>query len=182
MESVISPKKTMGQISSELLKKTPDTLSPIDIQNASEKEYIDNLVWCVDHAQKKVDCSKIENHEKCVDRPAMDGSFFIVSVIKKEKLLPNVIRNYFIPTINCPTPTYDQTVYRYDHEKNNIEFIWVVPDRETCLTFKENVSNIVPAERGLLQFVLDFYDGTLYKRMKKFNKEAMHRGVLLEGK
>jgi hypothetical protein len=54
------------------------------------------------------------------------------------KLLDNVLRNYFIPTRACPTPHFDQTVYRYDHHKEAIEFLWVIPDQETCEIFREN--------------------------------------------
>ncbi len=110
----------------------------------------------------------------------MEGNFFIVSILKKEKLMSNVIRNYFVPTKTCPTPTYDQTVYRYDSKKENLEFIWIVPDRETCLTFKENVKQIVPAEQGLLKFILDYYNGTLLQLAKRFNSEVKHAGILLE--
>ena len=176
--------KTLGSIASELLSN-PDThkLNPQEIQRAQEKEYLDNLVWSVEHALKKIDCSKIENHEQCKERSALEGDFFITAILKKEKLLENVLRNYFIPTKTCPTPCYDQTVYRYNSSKGTIEFIWVIPDKETCLTFKENVAKIVPEEQGLLQFILDFYSGALYQKAKEFNGEQMvYGGILKEDK
>lgn len=182
MEKERAPKKTVGQISSDLLIKVPDSLDPIEIQRATEKEYLDNLVWAVEHAQKKIDCSSIKGHDECKNRAAMDGDFFIASIIKKEHLLQNVIRNYFIPTIDCPTPTYDQTIYKYDAHKEALEFLWVIPDRETCLTLQENKDIVVPEERQLLQYVLHFYDGTLYKLAKKLNKESKYAGGLLERK
>lgn len=170
-------KQTIGSIASDLLSKNDTSnLNPQEIQRAQEKEYLDNLVWCVQHAQKKIDCSKIEGHQQCKDRVAIEGDFFVSALLKKEKLLENVLRNYFVATKTCPTPCYDQTVYRYDAIKGDIEFIWVVPDRETCLTFKENVTQIVPEERQLLQNILDFYDGVLYRKMKKFNGEEMNLG------
>lgn len=174
--------KTVGAIASELLSKS-DThnLNPQEVQKAQEKEYLDNLVWAVKHAQKKVDCYHLEGHDKCKDRMPLEKSFFIAAILKKEKLLENVLRNYFIPTQVCPTPTYDQTVYRYNHEKEDIEYIWTVPDRETCLTFKENVTKIVPEERALLANILDFYSGALYRKAKEFNGEKMQVGGILEG-
>lgn len=176
-------KKTVGAIASELLSK-PDTanLNPQEIQRAQEKEYIDNLIWCVKHAKKEIDCSKIEHHAECVNREALKGDFFVVAILKKEKLLENVLRNYFIATKPCPTPTYDQTVYRYDHHKDDLEYIWTIPDRETCLTFQENVSIIAPEERGLLKNILDFYSGALYRKAKEFNGEKMELGGILEEK
>lgn len=170
-------KTTIGSIASELLSK-PDTknLNPQEIQRAQEQEYLDNLVWAVKHAQKKIDCYSIEGHEKCRDRSALEGSFFVAAVLKKEKLLENVLRNYFIPTKACPTPSYDQTLYRFNADKDEIEYIWTVPDRETCLTFKENITKIVPEERALLANILDFYSGALYRKAKEFNGEMMHIG------
>jgi len=114
-------KKTMGAIASDLLnKESSNDISPIEVQKAQEKEYLDNLTWCVQHALKKVDCSKIEGHDICKDREPLHGDFFIVVLLKKERLLENVLRNYFIATKACPTPHYDQTVYRYDHKNQDI--------------------------------------------------------------
>lgn len=172
--------RTVGSIASDLQLKTPDSRDPIEIQRATEHEYLANLEWCIKHALKKVDCYDIKGHGECSKRDALHGDFFVTSLIKKEKLLVNVIRNYFIPTQDCPTPTYDQTLYRYNHKKDQLEFIWVVPDKDTCETFQENKDIIVPAERQLLQFVLDFYDGTLLRKCKKFNKESKYAGALLE--
>lgn len=170
----------MGQIAVDLQQSDCSTINPQEIQRAQEKEYLDNLIWCVKHAKKQFDCSKIEGHDECVERPSMDGDFFITVILKKEKLLENVLRNYFIPTIACPTPTYDQTLYKYDHKKDDIEFVWVIPDRETCLTLHENKDIVVPGEMHLLQFVLDFYGGKLYRKAKKFNGESKYAGNLLE--
>lgn len=173
--------KTTGAIASELLQKQDQNLNPQEVQRAQEQEYLANLEWAVRHAQKKVDCYSIEGHDQCKNRPALEGSFFITVILKKEKLLENVLRNYFVPTQACPTPTYDQTLYRYDHQKESIEFVWVIPDKETCEIFRENIAIIVPEERGLLKCILDFYDGTYYRMMKKFNGEKMERSVKLEG-
>lgn len=174
--------KTVGSIAVDLLQKADQKINPQDIQQAQNKEYMDNLVWCLQHALKKVDCSHIQGHEICKDREALIGNFFIVALLKKERLLENVLRNYFIPTLTCPTPFFDQTVYMYDAQKESLEFVWVVPDQETSEILKENAKIVVPAERGLLQYVLDYYDGTLYRKAKTLNGEAMHLGGALETK
>lgn len=176
----MTKKQTVGSVASELSQKTPDSLDPIEIQRATEQEYLDNLIWCVKHAQKKLDCSSIEGHQACRDRPAMDGDFYIAALLKKEKLLANVLRNYFVPTLACPTPHFDQTVFKYNAQKEDVEFLWVVPDQETCEIFRENKDKIVPKERGLLRFVLEYYDGTLFNIAKKLNGESHFAGSVLE--
>lgn len=180
MSDSIKNQKTVGQISQELKESSSGSVSPIDIARAQEKEYLDNLVWSAQHAMKKVDCSKIEGHDQCASREAIEGDFFIEVLLKKEKHLENVLRNYFVPRKTCPLPFYDQTVYRYSSEKEEIDYIWTVPDRETCLIFKENVNKIVPEEQSLLKMVLMLYDGTLTKMAKKLNGETIKPGVALQ--
>lgn len=171
--------QTVGKIASDLLLKTPDSNDPIEIQRATEEEYLHNLQWCVKHALKKVDCNSIAGHDECKKRTAFEGDFYVAALLKKEKLLQNVLRNYFVATKSCPTPTFDQTIYKYNAQKEAIEFLWVVPDQETALTLKENKQIVVPAERGLLQFVLDYYDGNLHRICKKLNGETMNAGSAL---
>lgn len=170
----------MGKIATDLMKTDGSVINPQEIQRAQEKEYLDNLIWCVRHAKKQVPCDDIKGHEECTTRDSMDGDFYVVGILKKEKLLENVIRNYWVPTITCPTPTYDQTLYKYDHRKDDIQFMWVIPDRETCLTLFENKDIVVPQERSLLQFIIDFYDGTLLQKAKRFNGESIYAGNLLQ--
>lgn len=172
-------KETVGKIASELQMETPSSLDPVEIQRATEKEYLYNLEWCVRHAIKDVDCSAIEGHDVCKDRPAMEGDFYVAALIKKEKLLSNVIRNYFIPTYSCPTPHFDQAVYKFNKAKGDIQFLWVVPDEETSLTLMENKDIVVPNERHLLQFVIDYYNGTLFNIAKKLNGETIYAGSAL---
>lgn len=174
-------KKTVGAIASEAFEKDSGHINPQEIQRAQEKEYLANLEWAILHAQKKVPCANEECATACKDRVGTTGSFFVQVLLKKEKLLENVLRAYFIPTSVCPTPTYDQTLFRYDHEKETATFVWAIPDRDTCETFKENVEKIVPEEQQLLLCVLKFYDGTYYRMMKEFNGEAMHLGAELIG-
>jgi hypothetical protein len=174
-------KQTVGKIASDLMLKTPYSNDPIEIQRATEREYLENLEWCVKHALKQVDCSSIAGHDECKNRAALEGDFYVAALLKKEKLLQNVLRNYFVATKSCPTPTFDQTIYKYNSKKEAIEFLWVVPDQETALTLKENKQIVVAEERGLLQFVLDYYDGNLHRICKKLNGETMDAGSMLIG-
>lgn len=173
---------TLGKISSDLLTKANETLSPIDIQKATEEEHLKNMEWCIKHARKEVDCSAIDGHNECKNRSALEGDFYVSVLLKKEKLMQNVLRAYFVPTQACPTPHYDQTVYKYNDAKGQVEFLWVVPDQETCEIFRENKNIIVPEERDLLKMVMYYYDGTLFNMMKKLNGETKYAGVALEEK
>lgn len=174
-------RKTVGQVSQDLLKSDGGLVNPLEIAYAQEKDYLDNLRWCVQHALKKVDCSSIDGHQICKDRIPFDGDFFIEALLKKEEKLSNVLRNYFIPRKTCPLPFYDQTVYKYDSKKEDVVYLWTVPDHETCLIFEENKQKIVYDEQSLLKMVLMYHDGSLRALAKKLNGETQNAGVALEG-
>lgn len=154
IEEIKEKKKTVGEQAAPLLSKEPESRDPIEIQREMQKEYIDNLIMCV------------ETHKKI-----FPSHFFVTVLTKREKLLPNVFRNYFLANLACPTPNYDQAVFRYNKDYEHIEYIWTIPDRETCYYFLNNKHLIVKEEQQLLKHIIDFADGILYKKAKEFNGE-----------
>jgi len=156
-------RETVGKIAVDLIQKTPDTRDPIELERELHTDYESNVFLCLESGKKEY-----------------PGDFFIVVITKKEPLLQNVLRHYFVHRKSCPTPDYDQTVYRYDKKQDKFEFVWVIPSKDTCCIFKNNALIINPEERVLLQFILDFDDGTLYKKSKKFNKERETIGCALQ--
>lgn len=146
---------TVGKLSLDLLKNADGyEVSPQDIQKEVHKDYIDNLLECY-------------NTHKNI----FPGDFYIVIITKKERLMKNVLRNYFFARASCPTTDYDQAVYRYNKKDNEIEFLWVIPSKDTCEHLKANALDVAPEERELLRYVLEFYDGTLIELVKKLNGE-----------
>lgn len=85
--------------------------------------------------------------------------------------MDNVIRNYFTGRLSCPSPEYDQVVYKYHAKEHNLEFLWVVPSKDTCQFLVENALVIERDQKDLLKFVLEFNDGTLLRKAKEFNGE-----------
>lgn len=157
------PDETVGKVSQKLLQQEPDTRDPIELEREMHKDYKSNLLSCVERA--------VSHYP--------DRDLYIIVDTKKERLLTNVIRNYFFYRLSCPTPNYDQTVYKYYYLKQTIEFLWVIPSRDTCILLQENMLHIAPEEQELLRFVMDFNDGTLLKIAKRLNGEQ-DNSVLLE--
>lgn len=147
-------KFTVGKLATDLQKSETHEVSAIEQQREMTQDYMKNLYDAVDKGYKE-----------------FEGDFFIHVETKKEKLLENVLRNYFIPRKTCPTPNYDQAIFRYHREKGEIQFFWVIPDRGTCFYFKQNANEVVDEEKELLKFVLQFDDGTLLKLCKRLNGE-----------
>jgi len=156
MDSVVLPtdRETVGKVASDLMQKKQESLDPIELERAMQSEYMDNLIKCVeDHRKKYI------------------GDFFIVVLTKAEKLMPNVFRNYFYARRTCPTPNFDQSVYMFKADEEEIEYLWTLPDREVAHHLLENALHIHPTERDLLGFIVEFADGTLFKLAKKLSGE-----------
>lgn len=158
------PKKTVGEHSLELQQKAPESRDPIELQREMQKDYEKNFMEALETGKK-----------------LYTGNFYVEVNTKKERLMQNVIRNYFIPRQSCPTPTYDQAVYKYDFENDDIQFLWVLPDKGSCHHLKENALQVHPSERELLLFVLSFYDGSLLDEAKRQNNEQEDT-ILLDNK
>lgn len=148
-------RETVGKISQELaIKSLDDTHSAHDQMQESLNEYDKNLYECIESGKK-----------------AFMFDFYVVVITKKERLMQNVLRNYFIPRFSCPTPQYDETVYKYHRKEDYIEFLWVVPSKDTCEHMIQNALLIPSEEKQLLDFVLSFTNGDLDILAKKLNGE-----------
>jgi len=118
--------------------------------------------------------SFIENIEEAAERGKADSKikypFYVVVILKKERLLQNVIRPYYLYRQSCPTPEYDQTVYKVT-ENNNLEYMWTIPDLNTCVYLSENEMNLTKDHHLMLCMLEAFNNGDLLKLSKKLNKE-----------
>lgn len=151
--------KTAGQISMDLMAKdiagdANCVNEVVDIRNEVLKDYLKKVELCIQEGTDK-----------------FDNDFCVVVEAKKERLMPNVIRNFIFSRNSVPTPHYDQTVYRYNKQKAKIEFLWCIPDKHTCEWMKTCPLEVDESHRDLRQTVFDFYDGTLDRQTRKINGE-----------
>lgn len=153
---------TVGKISGDLAKKSPDSRDPIELEREMQKEYLIQLYEAID-AHKKI------SKNDC----------FVVVLTKRERLMDNVFRNYFFSRKTCPTPDYDQTVFKYHAHEDGIEYLWTIPSKDTCIHLKNNALLVAPQERHLLDFILKFADGTLYRMCKRLNGEAADSNLIV---
>lgn len=152
--------KTAGEIALELQAKKPDSRDPIEIQKATEENYLLHLELC------------IEQHRKI-----LEDDFFVVVLQKREKLLNNVFRNYFLARRTCPTPACDQTVFHFDPKDEKLTFLWTVPSDQTCQCLMENKLIVDPSERELLKYVQMYISGELDKKCAKWNEDKEFSNV-----
>lgn len=149
-------KPTVGKLATDLLKKEQAAVSVVDQQREMQKNYMRDLWEASDRGLNEFD---------------MD--FFIHVETKCEPLFPNVFRNYFITRKTCPTPNYDQSVFRYERKLNILQYLWSIPSRDTAFYLKEHALLLPPEEKQILQFVMHFADGTLFRLCKQLNGEKL---------
>lgn len=147
-------RETVGKHAFDIMSKPRESHNPIDYQREMHKEYMDEVYKCIDYHKK-----------------FFEDDFFVVVLTKRERLMEPVLRNFFLGRRSCPTPTYDQTVFKYHKDLDGLELIWTLPDKETALMFKEHALEVIPEERELRDFVLSFFDGTLDAKTIMLNNE-----------
>lgn len=157
-------KETIGKVATDLMAQQTHEVSAIEQMRESLSDYEKNVWECVDRCKKE-----------------FPGDFYIVVITKNEKLLPNVLRNFFYGRLSCPTPDYDQTVYKYKRKDNQVIFMWVIPSRTASFHLKEHALEVDRQERELLKFVMAFDDGTLFKLAKELNGEVDIDTPFVEG-
>jgi hypothetical protein len=136
--------------------KEPDTRDPIELQREMQSKYVDNLILCTQNFRKSFD----------------NQDFFVVVLTKRERIMQKLFRLYYTARHSCPTPEYDQSVYHYNYKDERLSFLWTVPDKDSCYHLRDNALMVHPEEKQLLQFVMDFFDGTLLEVSKKLNKDT----------
>ena len=151
----MSKKKTAGAASIEAKKNTPISQSPVDLEKEMHQDYVKNIMAQVEEGMK-----------------LYPEDFYIVVLTAADRLLDNVLKCKFLTRASCPTPDWDQAVYKFEKKQERILFLWVLPSQEACEHLTEYAKQVVPAERRLLDFVLKLNDGTLLKIAKHLNGEV----------
>jgi len=127
-------KKTVGEVSTELLKNPDEKQGIIDTQKEMNKQFLPQVEEC------------IKNHKDWKD------PYYIVVINKRERLLVNVIRQYFLARFTLPTPDYDQTVFKYFPSTGDLKFLWVLPDKNSIEFINENSSTLPLEQSQLIEF------------------------------
>lgn len=109
-------KPTVGEESYKRLI-SGDTQEVGETSQAMNKTFEEELMDCV-HAYRKTRLEDV-------------NPFYIVVLSKKERLMNNVVRRYFLGRESEPTPDYDQIVFRVDPKTQEVNFKWAIPDIES---------------------------------------------------
>lgn len=154
-------KQTVGALAVDLLSRHREPVAVIDQMRESLTEFEWNVWECVRRSKNM-----------------FPGDFYVNVATKKERLLENVIRNFFFPTIDCPTPTWDQTVYKYKRKSDELKLAWTIPCKQACEYVMLNYNTLPREEAQLISYVFAFHDGTLEKIAKELNGEKTDSSLI----
>jgi len=157
-------KTTVGAESLKLTEKSIGEIGPdaIELQQEihqgsnSEKSYEEEIWDTIDRGRKD---------------SAICGDFYVVVLVKKERHLQNVVRQLFFYRQSCPSPEYDQTVYRYHRKDDEIEFLWTIPNNAACQFLPRMGSDLPDDQKLLVEMVEAFLTGKLDQKARMLNKE-----------
>lgn len=155
----MSEEKTVGQYSYELSQKE-DKHNSIELQEDIHKG---------SNSKKSYEEEIYEAYRRAVCDDSIKDPFYIVVLFKRERMLKNVVRQLFFYRQTCPTPEYDQTVYRCVSGEDKIEFIWTVPNNSTCMYLPTIKNELTLDQLELLTFIEKFNNGDLDKKCAELN-------------
>jgi hypothetical protein len=153
----------------ELMYSDPLKQDPNVRVNAGE--VVDNL-----HGGENWEKNLLESIER--GKKNIKDTFYIAVHFKYEKLIEQLTRDYWFVRRSCPTPTFDQVVYKYDKVKG-LQFLWTLPSREDCYAYKNNMLFVPDERKDVLRYVLDFFDGNLDELCMRENKEQGKPGDMV---
>lgn len=158
-------KPTFGQqFLDNVVNKEIEVHELTDVQRTLQSKYIERLKGSVDQFKKV--------------HPDHHQNFFIEVITKAERLFRDYPRTYFIGRKTCPSPGYDQSVFRYNWLDDNIEYLWTLPDMANANFLASHCLEVPVEQRQLLGFIMDYYDGVLFRKCKELNNEQMGSNIL----
>jgi len=147
----------IGKLYAEAQNKKHETVELRELQREFNKDYMDNLIQAA---------LKGKSHHPNVDR------YFVVVLMKRERLMTKVLRNYFTTRITCPTPAHDQTVYMFNAKTEELTFLWVIPSKEICEKIYSYKYALNHPYAQLMPQVVDFMEGRLHLKEQEFNNST----------
>jgi hypothetical protein len=156
-EKITKKEKTFGQQYLEILNSETGQAPVRDIRSGALQEWDRNVFELIEKTRRQIP----------------SRHFYIAVITKREHLAQNTIRIYYESKYDCPTPSYEQTVYKIKENSCDWSLLWTIPAKEVCSYMKKNKMLIPPEEWELLGYVLDFDQGKLDQKAQLENGEIV---------
>jgi len=110
-----------------------------------------------------------------------DKDFYIVMMTRLEKI-GSVPRTFIFARRSCPTPVYNQSVWKYMHLSDTLEYLWSIPDQVLYWHIFNNQAQYIHDKEcaTLAKFVILMESGELLEWVKKENGELKDAVIKLQ--
>ena len=156
--------ENIGKIATDLQKKGDLQSDSIELQREIHKG---------SNSKKTFEEELMTTVERGMNDPKIEGNFFVVVLNKKERLLQNIIRQYFFYRQSCPSPDFDQSVYRIYRKSGRIQYLWTVPDNVSCNNLPHMKKDLPPEQMQLVYMTEAFNCGALDRYADKISREKV---------
>lgn len=139
----------------------------IEYRRSMEKDVIKNIKTTINQALAS---TQYDNKD-----------FYIVMLVKLEHI-GQVPRTYILSRLSCPTPTYDQHVWKYHRDSSKLEFLWSIPDKILYYHIVRNSHRYLQDQetKPLAQYVLLMETGQLLEWVRKENGEKVDAVIMID--
>jgi hypothetical protein len=103
----------------------------------------------------------------------LNHDFYIVLVPTNERTPEGLPKDLPLVRRSCPTPGYNQNVWKYHHKTGNVEFLWSIPRKLIYWQLYVNRFKYLtdPVMKSRTAFVVSMESGKLLEWVKKENGE-----------
>jgi hypothetical protein len=160
-------RKSYGQHVLEDWKAPTETATMHDVDDARsgwEKEILKNIN---------------ETVEKTLIDPHFNNKDFYILVLFKVERLGQSPRSWTFARQSCPTPTYNQNVWKYNRVSGTLDFLWSIPNEMMYYYVLRNAFNLPKENHEMVKFVTLMESGELLQWVLKENGEKPD-GVIKE--
>jgi len=143
----------------------------------SKKEYEQKLeeIKAINAQQSQVRFKALnDTAQEATKRPPYDNrDFYLVLVMTNDPGQDNKPVDRIFVRLSCPTPAYNQVVYKYHHKSSSLEYLWTLPRKAI---YESVIANKVyyltnKATKVLASWCLMLESGKLLEWAKKENGE-----------
>jgi hypothetical protein len=161
-------KKTYGQTIQDHIATNPTMDDDvIEYRREMEKDVIKNIF---DTVAKAKATSEYANKD-----------FYIVLLMKVEKIGQSP-RTFVLARHSCPTPVYKQSVWKYHHISDNLEFLWAIPDKILYHHIIRNTQKYLSDKEcsSLAKYVILMESGELLEWVKRENGDKVDAVIKIQ--
>lgn len=99
------------------------------------------------------------------------NDFYIMSVIRVETWPKKQFQKRFIAREECPMPHFEQSVWHYKRNGDQLDLLWSLPPKDWCEAIRNDPLNCPEEIKDSLPYVMDYYAGALRDKAIELNRE-----------